>query len=348
MEALQHENDSADADALTHYLYAARLVDAGKTPGALKPIGQALQELTPNDSDDLIGRTSSLAACIAAQTGAVMQAQDSLKHADMVHVHDVFYYWAQGVIAVHNNDLAGAAEALTQAADADPSQEKVWLGLGQAYSFGQMPDHALGAFRHAVALAPTDADAHAGLSQALAGLHRYEEAGREEDEAVRLAPGNPEIAMVPIVGRAVAARTEAEYHDAATHLAAFMASHPTNPVLNAADAGLHLRFGDMREACRQLQACVALDPSKPAYLHNLAMVQDWLGDRSGSQQTDARCQRVVDDLSEIVALSNHLTVQGDDVPALNRVAGLFERSGHPAEASQARARAAALSAGGAR
>ncbi len=94
--------------------------------------------------------------------------------------------------AVLRNDLAAAEKYGRRAVDAGPMNPRLWLDHGRILLQCEERDEAEAAFRQAIALAPTFADAFTALADLQAQAGKLVQAERLQARAVELAPDDAE------------------------------------------------------------------------------------------------------------------------------------------------------------
>lgn len=102
------------------------------------------------------------------------------KHFDALHL--------AGVAALQKNDPAKAAELITKAIKADPTQQAAFSNRAAAYLALGDPNKALADLDRAAALAPLQAEVHYNRGKALMALARNDEALKALDRALALNP----------------------------------------------------------------------------------------------------------------------------------------------------------------
>ena len=138
-----------------------------------------------------------------------------------------------------------AIEFAAQALAIDASRAEFHFSMGRALKSVQRLDEAVQAYERALALRPGFAEVRVSLGIALRLLGRLDEAAAQQREALRLRPGFPE-ALVNL-GNVLAERVGQRVGD-------------------------NLTAEDLREAEQVHRRAVALAPTDPAPLHNLAIV----------------------------------------------------------------------------
>jgi Flp pilus assembly protein TadD len=343
LESLRPVAEKADpSDTLVHYLYARRLVDAGDVAAASPPITRAVQSLTPSTAPDLVYRVFTLAGYIALQNNDSTRTEEWLKRSETIGQEDVFLYLTRGMLALKQDKAGDAIASLTKAARLDPERAEAWNRLGAAYMLGAEPERAVEPFRHATRLAPKNAQYYIDLAQALGGSKQYEEATKAMQTAVQLAPQNADYPVLLALGKAYAARTEAQYKECAAALKDILWTRPNDPKLRTMLAGVHMRFGRFAEARKELEQCVVLDPQNSPNWHSLALVCERLGDKPAAAAALARFYAIMERQMRAADLKKTALLHKDDVPTLLRVADAFADMGKNVDASVALSRAVSL------
>jgi TolB-like protein/tetratricopeptide (TPR) repeat protein len=110
--------------------------------------------------------------------------------------YELYLRGRQHLHRIRHNDLTSAADLFRRAIERDPGYGPAYAGLATAHStlyewFGANDVDLAGAERasqHALELAPDLAEAHVARGCALSLMRRYEDAGREFEESIRLNP----------------------------------------------------------------------------------------------------------------------------------------------------------------
>jgi predicted O-linked N-acetylglucosamine transferase (SPINDLY family)/glycosyltransferase involved in cell wall biosynthesis len=187
---------------------------------------------------------------------------------------------------------------------AEPKNALAQALLGYAAERAGDDTRAEAAYAASVALAPRDADVRANLSAALARLGRFDEAAREAERALALAPGHvlatdiarklagPRAAGATERGRALAAKG-----DASAALIEFEIAARLLPDDGAAQLNLgriRRRLGDADGANAAFRAAEAADPDDPMPLAERLMLARDLADWRETDALEAELRIRVD------------------------------------------------------
>jgi tetratricopeptide (TPR) repeat protein len=113
------------------------------------------------------------------------------------------------------DELPGAEEHFGAAVTADPRFKEAWNGLGAVYEDTDRFPESIAAYGRAVQIDGTYADARNNLGVVLARTGQYGEALMELEAALRIAPGNRNVAAnIEAVRKLAASRTGAEGSEA--------------------------------------------------------------------------------------------------------------------------------------
>ena len=106
-----------------------------------------------------------------------------------------------GITLMHQGDAEGAAGALQQATEADPSLWRAWNGLAQAYDFQHQWDQSRTAYEKALQTAPNTAIIYNNLGMSLLAQDRFDEAiesfgeARTADPSLTIVETNRQLAL---------------------------------------------------------------------------------------------------------------------------------------------------------
>lgn len=177
------------------------------------------------------------------------------------------FYWN-----LRGDGIAKSIELFQQAIVADPSYALAYAGLADAYSASppftlmaaaQANSLALPAARKAVELDPQLAEAHSALAGALAHEFKWDEAEREFQRGLQLAPNNANLhyshAQLYLL-------TMGKPQEALTEIRTALALDPLSPIMNS-NLGFYLTVLHRDdEARQQFQKCIAEFPDfRPCY-----------------------------------------------------------------------------------
>lgn len=149
-----------------------------------------------------------------------------------------------------------AEEQFRLAVKANAQRIPAWLALAEHLQTAQaLPDEAQQALNDMIAANPKSAAAYLGRSQFNVQLHP-DQADKDLDEAIRLAPNDPEVA----VAAAERSQRNEKFDDARATLAKAQAQHPENASIAKATWALELRQGRRAEAQKALEKGVEKNP----------------------------------------------------------------------------------------
>ena len=342
VESLRQLANQKDADALTAYVYARRLVDADRMSEAVELSTHAMSSLTPSLPSDLLKRVIALSGYIAAQWGSEENAGAWLQQAASLRADDMYFWLGKGVLALRQRHVFQAVEAFTEATRKAPARKETWRALGKALLHGLESQRAVEAYRQAVAAAPQNPQCYADLGQALQADRQFTAAEEAFRTAARLAPQNPKFTSLPAIGAAYAARTESEYRQAVQRLQEALATSPADIRLRAILAGLHMRFLQSGAARKELETLLAQDPDNKVGRHKLALVCEQLGDTRGAAEATVRYWQLMARQIELVELKKEALLHRNDATVFLRLAAAFQRAGKNREAAVALEQAAKL------
>ncbi len=148
---------------------------------------------------------------------------------------------ALGILFYQNKHFNRMVQVMTRAAELFPNEYRINLFLGLALNQAGKNEQAIGPLEKAVSLRPTDTDALSTLGQVYESLHRYDDAYRIYETALKL--------------------------DAKNSL-----------ILNNYAYSLSERGLDLEKALKMAKLAVQLDPNNSAYLDTMGWVYFKLGD----------------------------------------------------------------------
>lgn len=344
LEELQAMGAQPDADALTHYLVAERLVRVGRPQEAVTPAALAAKDVSAPAwvVSDFTGRALALAGYLEAEYGSTANAEATLNAAEHAGSRDTTLHLGRGILAIRRRQLAKAVAEFTVAARLNPERAECWSRLASALTRGAVPEAALAALRHAAVIDPDNPQIHADLAELFGRLGQFDDAARECRRAAELGPDNPTFEVLPAVGQASSARSEADYTAAVQQLGLTMGRLPQVDFLHELLAGLHFRFGRFTLARQELEPYLARNPSDSDGWLNLSAVCDKIGDSKCSASAFSEYQRLIDIQSAPVELTKQALMHQDDPEIFVKLSAASQRAGKIRDAYGALQHASAL------
>lgn len=179
-----------EEDAGHHYRWAQEQYNRGRYLEALESINKAIK-LVPDDYTNYYMR-----AHIYLAAG---EPEESIADLDQVLEINPYFTDARNTIGVVYATLGRTEDALAafEKALSDPKylyKQKIYYNRGDLYYDQGDFERAMEEYRRALAVEPDYARAHFKLGKALQQIGRAEDAKREFDEVLRLAPPRSELA----------------------------------------------------------------------------------------------------------------------------------------------------------
>jgi tetratricopeptide (TPR) repeat protein len=226
---------------------------------------------------------------------------------------------ALGRALISSEKYSDAVPVLLEYTQRQPKDAQGFYCLAQAYEATQKPDLAIGAFRKAADLDPTDAAIRSGLGAGLAGRGEIAEAIRQFEAAERLNSSDPETharlaSLFEKIGDHEHARAE---HDKLAVLKSSMDRENAAAKLNQR-ANQYLAAGNAEAAVESYRKALELTPGDAKLHYNLSLALDRLGNFSFERR----------ELETAIELDHSLA------PAENQLGLLGLRQARPAEAEQ--------------
>ena len=165
-------------------------------------------------------------------------------------------------------------------------------------------------------LAPNDSASHAEMGEALSRQSKFELAVPHYRRAVELDRDNVDYKAMFASASAMSARTRDQYSSAQQLLTDVSAKRPEDEGLHFTLGLLHLRFGSIKSARKELDLCVTLVPNHAEGWYNLGMAQVRDGDQAASKISMAKFQKISDEHSRIISAEKKVTA--DTRNALHR------------------------------
>jgi Flp pilus assembly protein TadD len=273
----------------------------------------AVAKLPRTEHGELAERVWAIAGCLTADNGDPKEAETYLQQAERLRRNDPLISLGRGAIAIRQERLSDAVDALIPATEQSPTSVEAWRHLGKAYLLGAETELAVAALRRAVLLAPKDPMIHADLAQALLQLKQFPEAETEYRTVSALLPNDPYYSTLPVRVLAFSARTEAEYARASQALQEILSRTPEDDGLRADLAGLHMRFIRFDLARQELETILNRNPviSGDCW-YNLYTVYKKLGDKSSQEGARVRMQQLIELKQESVRLFEQAQLHPND------------------------------------
>jgi tetratricopeptide (TPR) repeat protein len=188
-------------------------------------------------------------------------------------------------------DTPGARAALAEALRLRPDDPKALVALGRLQLLDLSdPDAALATCRRAVAVAPTDPDAHYSLGQQFHFQGQIDAAREEFQEALRLRPGWSHAAAW--LGTTELEALRADVPAATRHLEAAVATDPRYAYARYELGRAYSRAGRWKEAAASLEAAVALNPGYREAHYAFGQALEHLGRRAEARAALQRFYRL--------------------------------------------------------
>jgi choline-sulfatase len=143
---------------------------------------------------------------LEATAGRVEQAHDAFAKATSLAPDRPEPYYNLAILERQVGNETAAEEHLRQALERNPSYAEAHYELATGYLAAAAPQRALDAYRAALAARPRYAEALFGAAKAELDLHRLEEARRDYEEFIRIAP--PEYGKQVAAARAAIGRLQ--------------------------------------------------------------------------------------------------------------------------------------------
>ncbi len=144
----------------------------------------------------------------------------------------------------NDQNLLTATQYFLQALDQSSGSARSETLLGSTYIQNNLPTLAVAPLRQAIALAPTDADAHAYLGWSYLRMGLINQAQAEENQAVSLEPGNSTARYT----LCLLDLANGNYNGAHDQITLALASAPQNPVFWATSGQIASDLGDLSTA----------------------------------------------------------------------------------------------------
>lgn len=265
--------------------------------GALSEAATAFDEslrLAPLAIPPLLGL-----ADVALKQGAPQRAEELLKKALSRAPHYVEAHAAWGRYLVSQRRLSEAEEVFKYAITLAPDAVFAHMDLGDLYRHGlQKPREAIAAYRAALALDASHAEAHYALGTALVMAGETESAQAALGEAGRLSPSNP----LPFQALGQLHRSQKDYTKALQAFAQALTAQPNYVPAYLARGDIFVLQAQRDKALAEYSAAVRLAPRSPAVYVKMGLIHEQLQQRAEAE----RAYRAALDLdaSQTVAYNN--------------------------------------------
>lgn len=302
--SLRRQVEAEPDDPLVNYVYVKRLLEHRDAANAEKAAVAAADHIPPEAADIDSARMLALAGYLIAQSENVDEAEGLLRRAYRINTNIPQVDLGLGILAERKHDYARAEAEFRRAHDLDPTRADCLWRLGGVLRAEGEPEAALESLRRASAMSPNDAAIHARLGELLRDLNRLRESADEYGKASALSPRNDGYRQMLALALAGAARSEDEYRKAADSMTGILGVSPQDEPIRLALAGLHMRFGRLKQAQNELEIVDIrrrlILQSQNAKLHfRLALLLGKAGDPENARTELRRANELAPDDPEI-------------------------------------------------
>lgn len=331
-----------EADVLTRYVAADRMMVAGQGPEAWQAANLALSSIDAGNKGALAMRVRILAARLCAEYGDPAQARQLIESTGKLLPNDPNTIIAEGVLASQSGGEFAAYKDLVRAASMLPADGDAWYRAGRALLAAKLYPDAISALKRAASIAPNDASVHAQLSDALTKNSQFDEGIAELKIAGKLAGDDPATIAMLSFSRAYAARTDADYHESEKLFREELAANPTNSRVRAMLAGLQIRFGRASDARNTLKDYLLRVPNDSDEWLVLETVCRRIRDDKGAEQAHAQFRHLVDTQAAATELTKQVQIHPNDAMVFFRLCLALHNAGRNRDAYAALQKAARL------
>ncbi|MEP6755660.1 MAG: tetratricopeptide repeat protein [Chthonomonadales bacterium] len=301
-----------DSSAGTRYEYALRLWKSGQGAEAQEMLVRANNSLASDDNSKLAAKIWALHGYLLAREGRIAEASPFLEKANKINDDDTNVHLGLGIVLEQRKMSDYAETQYKLATNLDPNNVEAWYRLGHLYVTDSKSTQALEPLQKAIQLAPGDAASHAELGEAYARQSKFDLALPEFQKAVDLEPANGDYRVMLASSSAMSARSRDEYTKAQTLLSKVALDRPEDEGIHFTLGGLHLRFGNVEEARKQMELCVTLSPKHAEGWYNLAMAERRAGNNSASDKAMKVFQKLSDDHNRIIGAEKKVSAAPRD------------------------------------